>query len=59
MPGLETREAFSPLPSLKEWSEFTEDTFFEQFQGSPLMRAGWQRLTTTARAINNLDRSIS
>ena len=59
MPGLETREAFSPLPSLKEWSEFTEDTFFEQFQGSPLMRAGWQRLTTTARAINNHDRSIS
>jgi epoxyqueuosine reductase len=57
MPGLETRESFSPIPSLREWGEFTEDTFFEQFQGSPLMRAGWKRLTTTARAINNEHRS--
>lgn len=59
MPGLETREAFSPLPSFKEWREFTEDTFFEQFQGSPLMRAGWKRLTTTARDMRHRSSSTS
>ena len=53
MPGLETRAPFSPLPSQKEWSEFAEDTFFETFQGTPLMRAGWKKLTHTAKALRN------